>query len=189
MDVTCVIAASLIKRSARHGTPTLVAVDGRSGVGKSTFAAALAAAGSTVCIIEGDAFYAGGLRVRTDTAEQRADACIDRPKLRAVLENLKEGRSAAFRPFDWESFDGSMSPLAITLEPAEIVVVEGVYSAHPDLADLLTVKILLTASDAVRHQRLVQREGAIGPWERQWHEAEDWYFANVVKPSHFDLIT
>ena len=28
----------------------------------------------------------------------------------------------------------------------------------------------------------------IGAWERQWHEAEEWYFTHVV-PSHiFDLI-
>jgi uridine kinase len=148
----------------------------------------LATAENTVCIIEGDAFYAGGLKVRTATAEQRADACIDRSKLRAALENLKAGRSATFRPFDWDSFDGSLRQLAITVEPPEVVVVEGVYSAHPDFADLLDVKILLTASETVRHQRLVQREGTIGPWESQWHEAEDWYFANVVKPCHFDLV-
>jgi uridine kinase len=188
MNRDCGEAAALIARSGRRGAATLVAVDGRSGVGKSTFAAALAAAGSTARIVEGDAFYAGGLKVWTDTAERRADACIDRPKLRSVLENLKAGRSATYRPFDWDAFDGSLSLPAVTVQPSGIVIVEGVYSAHPELADLLDVSILLTAPDAVRLGRLMQREGTIGPWERQWYEAEDWYFANVVKPGDFDLI-
>lgn len=46
--------------------------------------------------------------------------------------------------------------------------------ASTDFADLLDVKILVLASDAVRRQRLTEREGSIGDWECQWHEAEEW---------------
>ena len=187
VDLSCDKTIALIEQSARRGLPVFVGVDGRSGAGKSTFAAALAAA-SRARLIEGDAFYAGGLELRSDTAEQRAQACINRLRLRRVLKDLKSGRATTFRSFDWEAFDGSLSDRTITVEPGKIVIVEGVYSCHPDFADLLDIRILLNAADPLRQQRLLQREGAIGPWERQWHEAEDWYFANLALEDHFDLV-
>lgn len=182
-------AIGMIDRAAAatRGFPVFVAVDGRSGAGKSTFAAALAAA-TDASLIEGDAFYAGGLELRNDTPEQRAQACIDRPKLRGVLERLRSGRATTFRSFDWDAFDGSLSGLTCTVEPGKVIIIEGVYSCHPDFADLLEIRILLTAADPVREKRLLQREGSIGPWERQWHEAEEWYFSNVAIADHFDLI-
>lgn len=180
-------AIGMIDRAATRGLPVFVAVDGRSGAGKSTFAAALAAA-TDASLIEGDAFYAGGMELRNDTPEQRAQACIDRPKLRGVLEHLRSGRATTFRPFDWDAFDGSLSGPTCTVEPGKVIIIEGVYSCHPDFADLLDIRILLTATDPVREKRLLEREGSIGPWERQWHEAEVWYFANVAIADHFDLI-
>jgi uridine kinase len=187
VDPNCIDAIVMIERAGRRGLPVLVAIDGRSGAGKSTFGAALAAA-SNAPLIEGDAFYAGGLELRSDTAKQRAEACIDRPKLRGVLQQLKAGRAATYRPFDWEAFNGSLRSPAITVRPSNVVIVEGVYSCHPDLTDLVDVKILLTVPNALRQQRLVEREGSIGPWERQWHEAEEWYFAHLSMANHFDLI-
>jgi len=177
----------LIDRARRHSLPVFVAIEGRSGAGKSTFAAALATA-SGATIIEGDDFYAGGIEVRDDTVEQRADACIDRPKLCGVLRQLNLGLEATYRPFDWEAFDGSLRAPAVTVHPSDVIIVEGVYSAHPDLRDLMHVKILVAAPDDLRMRRLLQREGSIGPWEAQWHEAEEWYFSNISPTKHFDVI-
>lgn len=177
----------LMEYAAEDGRPLLVGIDGRSGAGKSTFAAALAEAISGQ-IVEGDAFFAGGVNLRYDTPEQRADACIDRPKLRSVLEALQAGRAATYREFDWDAFDGSLSPKLTTVASGQVIVVEGVYSCHPDIADLLGVKIKLQIPDDLRERRLIEREGSIGPWERQWHEAEEWYFSRLAIDLHFDLI-
>lgn len=139
----------------------VVAIDGRSGVGKSTFAAALAAVSNAV-VVEGDDFYAGGLKIRNDTAAQRADACIDRPKLAGVLQQLQSGMAATYRPFDWEAFDGSLKSTARIVPPADVIIVEGVYSGHPDFDRLTQMKILLTTPNEVRERRLVARDGSIG---------------------------
>lgn len=187
MDLDCSKSIALIDQARRSPLPVLVGIDGRSGAGKSTFGAALAAA-SRARLIDGDAFYAGGLHIRNDPPQQRAEACIDRPKLRGVLEDLRSGRTATFRPFDWDAFDGRLSDHPVTVAPGEVVIVEGVYSCHPDFTDLLDVRILLATAEPLRLQRLLQREGELGPWERQWHEAEDWYFANVATPDTFDLV-
>lgn len=187
MDVDSNNALRLIEQARRRTRRVVVAVDGRSGVGKSTFAAALAAASDAV-VVEGDDFYAGGVEVGRDTAEQRADACIDRPKLIGVLQQLRSGVAAPYRPFDWNAFDGSLKSPVRIVPPADVVIVEGVYSGHSDLHALVQVRILLTAPDELREQRLVAREGSIGPWERQWHEAEEWYFSRLATATQFDLI-
>ena len=36
--------------------------------------------------------------------------------------------------------------------------------------------------------RLLAREQSLTDWERQWHEAEEWYFANVAPAAGFDII-
>jgi uridine kinase len=87
---------AVAKRAAR---PVVVALDGRSGAGKSTMALGLGAL-LDVAIIAGDDFYAGGIELRSDTAVERACACIDWTRQRPVLEALRNGRDAIWRAFD-----------------------------------------------------------------------------------------
>ncbi|MGR3399571.1 MAG: hypothetical protein ACU0DH_00365 [Paracoccus sp. (in: a-proteobacteria)] len=37
-------------------------------------------------------------------------------------------------------------------------------------------------------RQLLEREGEIGAWEKQWHLAEDWYFATLAPRRNFDAI-
>lgn len=172
--------AGIITESSQHkGLPFTVAVDGRSGVGKSTLARALAERVES-CVIEGDDFYAGGIELRTDSPASRAAACKDWTRQRPVLEALAAGREASWRAFDWDAFDGRLRDEPTWIGPRPIVILEGVYAARPELADLLDLRVALLAPDDVRLARLAAREGAIGPWERQWHEAEDFYFKSVM---------
>jgi uridine kinase len=180
--------ADMIASSAKQKvSPFIVAIDGRSGVGKSTMARALAER-LDACVIEGDDFYAGGIELRSDSAESRAAACIDWTRQQSLLEALAAGRPAHWRAFDWEAFDGRLRDEPTTLEPRPVVILEGVYAARPELADLLDLRVVLLVSDDVRLARLAAREGTIGPWERQWHEAEEFYFEAVMPPARFDIV-
>jgi uridine kinase len=92
--------ADIIAGSARQKvSPFIVAIDGRSGVGKSTMARALAKR-LDACVIAGDDFYAGGIALRSDSAASRAAACIDWTRQRSVLESLAADRAAQWRAFD-----------------------------------------------------------------------------------------
>lgn len=181
-------AATLIQQAARaRSGPLVVAIDGRSGTGKSTLAADLAQRlGATV--VEGDDFYAGGTGIDGDPPQSRAARCIDWQTQRRVLTAFRQGQGAQYNAFDWDAFDGSLRASPTTVAPGAILLLEGVYSARPELHDMVDLRILLTLPDAVRLARLIAREGEIGPWEAQWHEAEDWYFANAAPPSAFDLV-
>lgn len=180
--------ADMIARLAKQKvSPFIAAIDGKSGVGKSTMARALAER-LDACVIEGDDFYAGGIELRSDSAASRAAACIDWTRQRSVLEALATGRTAHWRAFDWDAFDGRLCDEPTRLEPRPIVILEGVYAARPELSDLLDLRVLLVAPDEVRLARLAAREGRIGPWERQWHEAEKFYFEAVMPTASFDVV-
>lgn len=190
--------------TARHASLqrcVFVAIDGRSGAGKSTLAVALASAcqerGLTVVVIEGDDFYAGGSAERWDerSPEERADRVIDWRRQRAVLEDLRRHGRASWYPFDWEAPDWNADrvPLRSTpmsVQSADIVVLEGAYSARPELHDVLDIRVLLDTPAAQRRRQLLEREGDEyrADWEARWSAAEDHYFGIVMPPDRFDHV-
>ena len=175
------------RHRAPSASPWLIAIDGRSGVGKSTFAQRLTQRLDAV-LISGDDFYAGGTGLRRDSPQELADTCIDRERLGSVLQQLKSNRPARYMPFDWETFDGTLSRQDRIIQPHKILVLEGVYSNHPDLRAFIDYSVLLCVGEPERQRRLLAREGEITEWERQWHRAEAWYFKNLANPGDFDVV-
>ncbi|MEZ2409269.1 uridine kinase [Bosea sp. RCC_152_1] len=181
------LAAMIAARAEGMTRPFVVALDGRSGAGKSTLARTLADR-LDAAIIEGDDFYVGGIALRDDSPRARASACIDWTRQRHVLEVLRTGREAVWQAFDWETFDGRLCDQPTRLVPKPVVIVEGVYAGRPELADRVDLRVVLVVADEARTVRLLAREGVIGRWERQWHEAEDFYFQTIMPPAAFDII-
>lgn len=181
------ISDLIASRASGRIRPFIAAIDGCSGAGKSTLARRLAEE-LDAAVIEGDDFYAGGIELRTDSLASRAAACIDWTKQRSVLETMAAGRTARWRAFDWDAFDGRLRDELTTLEPRPVVILEGVYAARPELTDFLDLRVALTAPETVRLERLASREEVIGPWERQWHQAEAYYFEAVMPLDRFDMV-
>ncbi len=173
------VAAHLRPPPDHSGRPWIVALDGPSGAGKSTLAAQLEAK-LNATRIEGDDFFAGGVQVRRDSPAERARDCIDWRRQRPVLQALLEGRPAQYLGFDWDAFDGRLRSLATRVVPSALILLEGVYSARPELSDLLDLRVLVDTPRALRLTRLEAREGHLSAWEKQWHEAEDWYFEQLA---------
>lgn len=165
--------------------PILVAIDGQSGAGKSTLARHVAQACGAV-VIEGDDFFCGTTEVSDSPPEVLAHNCIDWQGQRRVLSLLASGGSAKFAPFDWAKFDGSKGPQK-SVPFGDIVILEGVYSARPELREMFDLSVFASCSEFQRVKRLTHREGEISAWESQWHRAEDWYFAELSPRSVFDL--
>lgn len=184
---TASLVATLLERARELERPCIVAIDGRSGAGKSTLAGKLSEE-LDAGVLPGDDFFAGGVHVRPDSPRDRARDCIAWHRQRPVLEALRAGRDASYFAFDWDAFDGRLQVEPSQHRPRAVIVFEGVYSGRPELSDLIDLRVLLRVSETTRLARLLAREGTISAWERQWHEAEDWYFAHGTPPSAFDVI-
>lgn len=178
---------------SRHSDgPLLIGLDGRSGAGKSTLAIAVTERLSSVAVIKGDEFYAGGSQTEWDnrSAIEKATTAIDWRRQLAVLNRLRQGEVAEWHCYDWEAFDGSLVEEVTTTRPAEVVILEGAYSCRPELAEHLDLTVLLQIDAASRRQRLLDRDGRDhrDDWLRRWTEAEDLYFAEICPPEVFDVV-
>ena len=199
-----VLVDRLRERLAAGGDPVFIGIDGRSGVGKSTLAAAVSTnlaepedRAGRVTVIEGDDFYVGGSAEVWDrwTAAEKAERVIDWRRQRDVLRALRGVGVATWHPFDWDAEDWDSDTVPLATEPtvaraARVVVLEGAYSCRPELHDLLDLRVLLVAPGADRRRQLLEREGDAhqADWDARWAAAEDHYFGTTMPPEHFDLV-
>jgi uridine kinase len=175
-----------------------VAIDGRSGSGKSTVAEALAQATGAVIVPCDDFFAASVTNAEWDrrTPEQRAADAIDWRRLkREAIEPLRTGRPARWYAFDFLAGprgDGTYpvqgTPTELAAKP--VVLLDGAYSARPELADVLDLSVLVEAAPATREARLAAREGAdfLRQWHARWDPAEEYYFGYVRPRASFDVV-
>lgn len=110
-----------------------------------------------------------------------------------VLAPLAAGRGAAYRRYDWST--GELAPDEIhTVSRSGLVVVEGVYTARPELADHYDLLVYVDTPHAESMRRLRERGHDHGPidWESRWRLAEEHYVAttrpreraHLVVPGH-----
>ncbi|WP_291523712.1 hypothetical protein [Branchiibius sp. NY16-3462-2] len=139
----------------------LIAIDGRSGSGKTAYAAGQFPGATALHM---DDLYAGwsGLRdAPTSLTEQ-------------VLAPLRRGEHAAYRRFDWHT--GTFAE-SVTVEPADLIVVEGVGSSAAPATDFYDERIWLTAPAPVRKARALARDGdTFAPHWDEWAAQEDVLF-------------
>jgi uridine kinase len=181
-------------RAGHDADVLVIAVDGHGAAGKSTIAAAVARV-TGAALIHTDDFFGPG----SGTGELR----ISRPAVRAVcghhlsayydwrrlraeaLEPLRTGHTAEFRRFDWERGSGLDGTVSVT--PSRLIMLEGVFSAAPELSDLVDKTVFVDTPEAERLQRL---HAQITPseWDDDWLAAQRAYFGLIRPPSSFDLI-
>lgn len=186
-------AISTIKNSVdKKQRPVVIALDGRSGTGKSTIAKLLAAKLDGVAI-EADDFWIGGSDGEWDarSPKEKYEKVLDYRRLRKeVLEPLLSGKDANWHPFNWATGHG-LSEKVLHAEPKKTIMLDGAYSSQPILQDIIDISILVDVpNDVERRARLVKREGPLymADWHRRWDPAEDLYFSKVRPRESFDLI-
>lgn len=163
------LAVAVAEIMSKPGPVRLVAVDGRGGAGKTTFAARLAAAAGGAPVVHTDDFASW---------EQPVEWW---PRLlREVIEPLADGRSGRYRRYDW-----SERRLAEwhTIDPGPIVIIEGVSAGRSEWAHHLAFVIWVDAPRGERLRRGIERDGpeAAALWN-QWMAEEDAHF--VLDPVH-----
>jgi uridine kinase len=167
----------------------VVAIDGPSAAGTTTLGGVLAATLISALILCDDFYRDIDERQRWDLdPADGVEQYFDWQRLRAeALLPLLAGGAAHYRPFSWEP-GGGLSERVVTIGPARILIVEGVYASRPEFADLIDLSVLVQTPEPERHRRMLARAHGNDAWWSRWAAAENLYFTSIRPPESFDLV-
>ncbi|MGH3262016.1 MAG: hypothetical protein ACRDNS_08480, partial [Trebonia sp.] len=169
------VAEAARRADPRDGRTRVVAVDGRSGAGKTSFAAALRAELSAP-VVTLEELYGGW-----DGLEHGVDLLVSE-----VLEPLAAGRAARVPRYDWIA--GTWSE-PWPLEPPRLLIVEGVGACARRAAAYESTLIWIEVPDSVRKRRALERDGAtFAPHWDGWAAQEDAMLVRERTPDRAHLI-
>lgn len=152
--------SSKIKKNQPDHKPVIMALEGFVGAGKSTLAAKLKAELGDAYVVEIDDFFLND-KVKDDT---RANVDrIDRKRLEEqVLLPIKNGQSAAYQRLEYPT--DNLSDF-IKIPDVQYLIIEGISSFHPSIADYMDYKIWVDAPRDVADARGVKRDKERGDYE------------------------
>lgn len=151
----------------------ILAIDGSSAAGKTTLAERLAARYNAQLFHIDDFFLPA--EQRTEERLAAVGEFFDKERLLAeVLEPLQTGQPVIFRKFDCVT--QSFSPPQL-VEKKRIVIIEGVYSLHPDLRKFYDLQLFLYVGRSEQIRRLQARNPEkLDQYLEDWLPREESYF-------------
>ena len=163
----------------------IVAIDGPCTSGKTTLAAKLAEL-YDCNVFHMDDFF---LRPEQRTAERFAEigGNVDYERfMEEVLTPLKADYAFAYRPFDCSTFTLA-EPVSVT--PKKLTIIEGSYCNHPSFGDPYDLKIFLTITPELQHQRVLERPVFLHQrFFEEWIPMENRYFDTFQVQKSCNLI-
>lgn len=164
---TATSIASLAGAAApRCGGTRMVCVDGPAGSGKTTLAAALAAALVNAPVVHMDDLYAGWDQDLGQPLSARVGAWL--------LDAWHAGLPGQYLRFDWHA---SRYLEWVAVPAAPVVILEGCGSAGRGIRERASLVVWVEAPEAVRLDRGRERDGeAMAPEWRRWVARESAHF-------------
>ena len=184
--ITKAEAVALIEGLLKEKERAVVALDGMSCAGKTTFARALAEKFSG-SIVHMDDFFLPRDRF-TDALQALPGGNMDRARFKAeVLEPLKGGSDFVYRAFSCASQSLLLDPVPVS---GRLIVAEGAYALLPDWGKYYDLSLFLQVSMEEQQGRLLLRNGAKGmaPFLMRWIPREEAYFAACGVRSRCDAV-
>jgi uridine kinase len=169
----------------RGDTPTVVAVEGGSGSGKTTLSRLLESLYDCT-VFHMDDFF---LRLEQRTPQRFAEVGgnVDRERFLAeVLLPLHRGEPVTYRKFDCATMSLGAEE---TVVPKKLVIVEGAYAMHPELAQYYDLSVFLQITPEQQRQRILERNGPMAQrFFTEWIPLENRYFEQTHIINRCDLI-
>ena len=162
-----------IDRLLNRRESVVVAIDGKCTSGKTTLAAQLADA-YDCNVFHMDDFF---LRPEQRTPERFAEigGNVDYERFaEEILTPLKTGEPFSYSPFDCSTFTLAQP---VSVQPKKLTIIEGTYSHHPYFGDPYDLKILLTVTEDLQRQRVLERPAFLqSRFFESWIPMENRYF-------------
>ena len=179
-------AQALIReRLAVQEEPVIVALEGGAATGKTTLAAALSAAFQAPVIAMDDFFLPPALRIPQRLAQPGGNIHYERFDAE-VAAPLRAGVPFSYRAYDCRA--GAYLKEK-RVERGPLVLVEGVYSLHPQYQDIYTLRLLLRTAPQIQDARLRARGDRLYRlFQERWLPLEQSYFAARDIPSLCDAV-
>ncbi len=164
--------------------PLIVGIAGGTGSGKTTLAEKLLTTFShRAALINQDDYYKDlSCLSREERAKQNFDHpnSIDFELLKKHLLSLKDNQSVEVPAYNFCTH--SREPLTHTVDPAEIIILEGILLfAVPEIRELCDLKIFVETDDDIRLLRRIERD--LNERARDFKSVRDQY-VTTVKPMH-----
>jgi len=164
----------------------VVAIEGGSANGKTTLAALLEQVYDCTVFHMDDYF----LRPEQRTPERLAETGgnVDRERFaQEILLPLRRGERVCYRPFDCQT-QRLLPPVEV--QPKALVIVEGAYSMHPELAEHYDLSVFLRVSPEVQRKRIGVRNTPemAARFFSTWIPLETTYFEAFDPAGRCDLI-
>ena len=173
----CMLLSDAMKKAERIN----IAIDGCAASGKSTVARLLGELFDGTVISMDDYF----LPVTKKTAERLAmpGGNVDYERLKAELTSERYADRLVHSRFDCQK--QTLLPPKVE-ERRAVLLIEGVYSLHPDLRDFYDISILLQTDQESQRLRILERDGDAlwHRYEAEWIPLEEAYF-NATQPALF----
>jgi uridine kinase len=162
-------------RQPTLGETRLVSVDGPAGSGKSTLAASIVALDPDALVVHMDDLYDGWKGLGSVSRQ-----------LSTLIRPLAMGRAGFYRRYDWHRGEFAET---VDVEPAPLLVLEGVGSGRAELGTMITVLVWVTAPRPLRRERGLARDGEdFAPQWDGWMRQEDAHFAGQRTADRADIL-
>lgn len=150
------------KISTSHMKSYLVGITGGSGSGKTTFINALLAQmpEGSISLLSQDNYYKS-IEFQTQDANRIENfdipTSLDLDKFYQDVLRLRSGEDLAIKEYTFNRSD--VIPKTIHIPAAPVVVLEGIYALHhPELNEIIDLKVFIDAEEENRKQRRIQRD-------------------------------
>ncbi len=142
--------------------PYLVGITGGSGSGKTTFINALLASmpANSVSLLSQDNYYKSiDQQTKDENRIENFDipSSLDLDKFYDDVVRLREGHDLELKEYTFNRSD--VIPKTIHIPSAPVILLEGIYALHhPELNNLIDLKVYIDADEHHRRQRRIQRD-------------------------------